>query len=246
MDVVEKNHFVWDVSTGFRIGALETRYLYWWLHGFTIVPILVFSYILRLPYLQHLSVLLKAIFIIAVPFWIWDVYVTWLGVWGFNSSYTTGLILNLPLEEWLFFVSIPFACLFIYESLAYYGVRDWLGGIEKPLTGGLAVLFILVGFWKWGLSYTSPTFLLAGFFALYHYIYMSGRYRGRFYLSFLISMIPFVIVDGILTGSGLAHPIVLYNPDEFMGIRLLTIPLEDMVYCFLMLFSIVSVYEAIK
>jgi hypothetical protein len=40
----------------------------------------------------------------------------------------------------------------------------------------------------------------------------------------------FLMVNGILTGTGLESPIVNYNPNEFMGIRMLTIPVEDTVY----------------
>ena len=38
------------------------------------------------------------------------------------------------------------------------------------------------------------------------------------------------MVNGILTGTGLESPIVNYNPDEFIGLRILTIPAEDTVY----------------
>jgi len=33
-----------------------------------------------------------------------------------------------------------------------------------------------------------------------------------------------------LTGTGLESPIVNYNPKDFLGIRILTIPIEDAVY----------------
>ena len=43
-------------------------------------------------------------------------------------------------------------------------------------------------------------------------------------------MLGFFPVNGVLTGTGLETPIVNYNPNEFMGIRMLTIPIEDAVY----------------
>jgi lycopene cyclase domain-containing protein len=37
-------------------------------------------------------------------------------------------------------------------------------------------------------------------------------------------------VNGILTGSLIPSPVVNYNPDDFLGIRMGTIPVEDAVY----------------
>jgi hypothetical protein len=40
----------------------------------------------------------------------------------------------------------------------------------------------------------------------------------------------FLAVNGILTGTGLESPIVNYTSGKFLGIRILTIPIEDTVY----------------
>ena len=53
---------------------------------------------------------------------------------------------------------------------------------------------------------------------------------GNLAVVYGILMLPFFIVNGVLTGTGLENPIVNYNPENFMGIRILTVPLEDAVY----------------
>jgi lycopene cyclase domain-containing protein len=58
---------------------------------------------------------------------------------------------------------------------------------------------------------------------------------GKATFVYTILLIPFVIVNGILTGSWIEAPIVSYNPAENMGIRLLTIPVEDIFYGFEMI-----------
>jgi lycopene cyclase domain-containing protein len=57
-------------------------------------------------------------------------------------------------------------------------------------------------------------------------------------------MIPFLIVNGILTGTGLEQPVVWYNPNEMIGLRLLSIPVEDVFYGLLMLIGSVTLFES--
>ena len=52
----------------------------------------------------------------------------------------------------------------------------------------------------------------------------------KFYLTYLVLLIPFLMVDGILTGSLIDAPIVWYNDAENLGIRIFTIPIEDVFY----------------
>ncbi|NSW94790.1 MAG: lycopene cyclase domain-containing protein [Bacteroidales bacterium] len=59
---------------------------------------------------------------------------------------------------------------------------------------------------------------------------------NRFYISFLVILIPFFIVNGILTGTFIENEVVWYNNDQTTGIRLLTVPLEDIAYGFSLIF----------
>ena len=61
---------------------------------------------------------------IGIPFAIfvaWDMIVTARGHWSFNPQYVTGIkIYNLPVEEVLFFIFIPFCGIFTWESVKYF------------------------------------------------------------------------------------------------------------------------------
>ena len=52
----------------------------------------------------------------------------------------------------------------------------------------------------------------------------------QFYLSYLVILIPFFMVNGILTGSFIEDQVVWYNDTENLGIRLGTVPFEDIFY----------------
>ena len=58
---------------------------------------------------------------------------------------------------------------------------------------------------------------------------------NTYFITFLIILIPFLLVNGILTGSFIDEPVVFYNDNENLGIRLGTIPIEDIGYAFTML-----------
>ena len=63
-----------------------------------------------------------------------------------------------------------------------------------------------------------------------------------FLLAYLIILIPFLLVNGLLT----AIPVVLYNDSENLGIRLYTIPIEDIFYGMLLIMMNVIGYERLK
>jgi len=84
-----------------------------------IVPFLL-SFWPPLKFYRNLRSLLLSILTIVIIFGAWDVFATWRGHWYFNSGMVWPLRLaNLPLEEWLFFVVIPFCCIFTWEVVKY-------------------------------------------------------------------------------------------------------------------------------
>ena len=59
-------------------------------------------------------------------------------------------------------------------------------------------------------------------------------------------MLGFFPVNGILTGTGLNSPIVNYNSKEILNIRMLTIPVEDMVYGYTQFMLIIFFFKLFK
>ena len=83
------------------------------------VPLLL-SFWPGLKFYRHWRALVYSIGLIIIIFGGWDIFATWRGHWFFNPAGVFKLrIINLPLEEVLFFIVIPFCCIFTWESLGY-------------------------------------------------------------------------------------------------------------------------------
>jgi lycopene cyclase domain-containing protein len=217
------------------------NYTYLLLMAGTLIVPLVLSFEKEVRYFTKWKYLFPAIFVTGVFFIIWDVIFTQNGVWSFNPEYLTGIyLLNLPVEEWLFFIVVPFSCTFIYEV-----IKVKIPEFEKPrffkfFTLGVMIISILLAVFNLSRTYTFINFL---FLALYSgFIYLNRwftAYSTKFYLAWLIGLIPFLVVNGILTGM----PVVEYNPAHNLGIRIITIPIEDSGYFLLLFMMVISIYE---
>jgi lycopene cyclase domain-containing protein len=220
--------------------------LYLWLDLFALSYPLAQSFEHRLQYYKKWYALFPAIFIVGLGFIIWDVAFTQAGVWGFNDRYLLGVkFLDLPIEEWLFFLLIPYACIFIYECTLYFIPKRIFKGIALPFTILYGSVVLVVGLMHWGHAYTSVTFLLSALVIAVFLLVKRPDFLDRFWLGYIFSLIPFLLVNGVLTGSWLEDPVVWYNDAENLGIRIATIPLDDTVYLFLLLFSITWIYEGL-
>ena len=73
-----------------------------------------------LKFYRNIRSLFISISVIVIIFGGWDVFATYRGHWSFNPEGVGKIrIMNLPLEEVLFFVVIPFCCIFTWEALKF-------------------------------------------------------------------------------------------------------------------------------
>ena len=217
--------------------------------GIILFPLLL-SFDKRVHYVSRWKYLFPSLFLVGIIFFLWDHYFTEWGIWGFNPAYLLGIYLwQLPLEEILFFVCVPFACLFIYEVVRYYNKRDVLQPVARPVTILLICILFLVGLGNLQRTYTAVNFIALAMLLGVHLCFLKSGYLGHFYLAYLLSFIPFSVANGILT-NGLRFidqgPVVWYNDMENLSLRIIGIPIEDFFYSmFLFLFN-VTFYEHFK
>ncbi len=208
--------------------------------GSFIVPF-VYSFEKQVRFYTKFKYMIPGILFSGAVFILWDIRFEELGIWQFNPEYILGIyLLNLPIEEWLFFFVIPYCCLFIYEVL-----KLTLASFEKPNLFVAVSLVLLVAFALLAYFARTKLYTFFNFFLLtiyFGYTIFRNRFKQhltKFYLTWAISLIPFLIVNGVLT----ALPVVEYNDLHTLGIRLFTIPLEDAFYLFLMLIMNTTIYE---
>lgn len=222
-------------------------YLYLLVNFFTVIIPFIFSFHPRIRFHVHWPAFLAAALVVALPFVVWDSMFTRAGYWGFNEQYISGIyLLNLPLEEVLFFICIPFSCVFTYFCLDKFYDLSWNPRVERTVCILLSICFILTGLLFWDRSYTSITFVSLGVLCLLLKFWANIDWFGKALVIYGILLLPFFIVNGILTGSGLEEPVVWYDDTENLGIRMLTIPVEDAFYGFALILLNIYFFKLFK
>lgn len=207
------------------------QYTYILIDFFTVIVPFIASFHPKLKFYRNFKAFFTANIAIAILYIVWDVWFTDLGVWGFNPDYLLGVYLfNLPIEEVLFFVFIPYSCVFSYHCFGVWKQKQLRSYKTKLISIGLMILSIVLSAVFYDRMYPMVSFgvfaLLIAYLAFVH----KPAWLGQFYFTYLVMIIPFLIVNGLLTGSGLDAPIVWYNSDEIIGLRIRTIPFEDVFY----------------
>ena len=181
--------------------------------------------------------------IVMIPYIIWDVLVTG-SHWQFNEAYTLDFrLLGLPIEEWLFFLTVPFGCLLVWETLPH----TKLSTQRKPLRHVRTVLYaaLLIGIWVFstGRQYTGLVLCCFGFVGLADTLLRTDlllQLKTYVYLAIVSGLI--LVFNGYLT----ARPVVLYGEVYQSGYRILTIPIEDFGYGFTLVLFNAMLYEKLR
>ena len=219
------------------------KFTYLLINFLTIFFPVILSFDKRVQFFKQWKFILPGLLISSAVFLVWDYIFTIADVWSFNPDYVTGIwLFNLPVEEILFFITVPFACIFIYECLNYYIRKDILKSFQTGISITFLGLSMLMLIFFYDRVYTLVTFGLLLTILFYAAFIKKETYLGRFYLAYLVSLVPFFIVNGFLTSI----PIVMYNDAENMAFRVGTIPFEDFFYSLSLLLMNVMFFEYFK
>ncbi|HOX76826.1 MAG TPA: lycopene cyclase domain-containing protein [Bacteroidales bacterium] len=212
------------------------------LAGSVLIPFIL-SFDKKVAFFRNWKYLFPATLITAAVFIIWDIYFTKHNVWWFNKDFVTGLFIQgLPVEEWLFFIIIPYCCIFIYEVSRAYLKKEWKGFII-PVNIILFIIFLVITLVNIDRIYTAVNFGMATFIiGLQFFLKTHKTWMFHFYVAYALSLIPFFLVNGVLTSM----PVVGYNDEENLAMRIYTIPVEDFAYLVNLLLMNLTLYEFFK
>lgn len=181
--------------------------------------------------------------IIMIPYVIWDVLVVG-SHWWFNKAYTLDFrLFGLPMEEWLFFITVPFGCLLVWETLPDTRLSTQL----RPLRHARQVLYMSlpVGIWVFstGKQYTGLVLCCFGLVGLADTLLRTDLLlQPKIYVYLTIVSGLILVFNGYLT----ARPVVLYGEAYQIGYRMWTIPIEDFGYGFTLVLFNTILYEKLK
>ncbi|MFT4679500.1 MAG: lycopene cyclase domain-containing protein [Flavobacteriales bacterium] len=212
-----------------------------------IVGPLALSFEKNLMLYKRWKYIVPAILITMLFFGTWDIIFTHIGCWQFNPMHNSGIyFFKLPLEEYLFFIAIPYACTFTYFAIKFHFPRYKVNlQATKIISAILIIGSLTVAFTNVGRTYTFVNFIVLPVILVAAYRYT--RDVLQYYLAiFPVLAIPFCLVNGILTGSGIEQEVFSYNFDAISEIYLLTMPLEDLFYAFSLILTVIGIGEFLE
>jgi len=223
---------------------MDKQFTYLFLIVFTIAGPIALSFDKKVAFYKNFKQFAFSAGITSLIYLIWDILFTKSNIWKFNDVYILKhKLLELPLEEYLFFIVVPYASLFIYECIKIYFPKLKIGGtLPWKIIVVFSIVMIITNASK---LYTVVTFGLVGLISI---IAIAKKYTlfqsisNHLFAAWVVCLLPMSYVNGVLTGK----PILIYNDAENCKMRIGTIPLEDFFYHLLYMVIMIFIYEHIK
>lgn len=205
-------------------------------------PLLVFFSRRKSVVKPNLKSLSLSISLAATFFVIWD-YLVVNYFWFFNSKYIIGFfIAGLPIEEILFFISVPFACLLLWVNYKKYFSKKIITNFSFYLIS--SSLFLALFFLFYEKIYTSIVlFVFLGVVILDIFL-RTNLFIKKTFVAFIFIVVN--ILTFIFNLYLTARPVVLYNEILKTNINIITVPLEDFIFGMALISLTIIIYEKLK
>jgi len=201
---------------------------------------LIFSFEKRIKFYTKIKPLLISLLLVGIFFVAWDSFATFRGHWSFNPAYINeAKLFGLPIEEILFFVTVPYSCLFVFVSINHFIEDKKLFEPKKWFLLAIGCLIIASAIIFFSKEYTFLAILSVGLTVLFCSIINSNLFSSKAYWIYIVlTLILFLIFNYILTST----PVVQYSANAITGFRIITIPIEDFLFNYSMLTNYLLVF----
>ncbi|MEZ6330470.1 MAG: lycopene cyclase domain-containing protein [Candidatus Saccharimonadales bacterium] len=215
------------------------EFTYYLFNLLVFLPVLVLSFTTDVKPHRHVRGLLAGFLLVSVPFMLWDIWAAQAGHWGFNEAYITGpYLFGVPLEEYLFFITVPFAMIYVWGVVKKYVTDRATAGFFPLLAFGITAgysVWLLVNYW--GNGYTRSV-AIAAIIAVLVAAVSRIAYTWRFWTFQVVLLGLFLVFNSLLT----MLPIITYGPDAIIGFKIGDIPIEDFLFNFAFINLFLLVY----
>lgn len=198
------------------------------------IPLLL-TFAPKVYYYRKLKSLAFSILVVSTLFIVWDALAAARGDWAFNKKYIgRNSLFGLPLEEILFFLTVPYSCVFLYETFNTY-FKEKKVFYSQHLYNILAMLCFAVAVLFMSKTYTATVLIVTGvLFVSARFCFKNLFNSSLYWLYIIVCTVLFAIVNHVLTSL----PVVTYSAHAIIGWRVGTIPVEDFLYNY----SLLSLY----
>lgn len=160
--------------------------------------------------------------------------------WFFNAKYITGLfLLYLPIEEIMFFVTVPFACLMLWVNYKDLFIERKIINLRRYLVVFLSILILLL--FSYNKLYSSSVVFSFLVVLVLDFLLQTNLFVKKSFVLFIFLITNFLtfIFNLYLT----ARPVVLYNAIFKTNINIASIPIEDFVFGMSLISLVIILYE---
>lgn len=205
------------------------------------IPFLVTLFERRINFYKKLPALAISIFIVGGVYVFWDILATNAGHWRFSGDHVGGIkIFSIPLEEALFFVTVPFSCIFTYESIDYFLKKKSISHSNNIKYLGVIAFGLFFFLAVFSNGYTRAVLIASALIIPLTKLLVPDMSSQRKYWIYIgITTLLFFIFNYFLTSI----PIVEYGRTKILGTRVFSIPLEDFLYNWGMLTMYLAVFK---
>ena len=166
------------------------------------------------------------------------------GIISFNSNFLVGKnIYNLPIEEWLFLLVIS-----LFSFSVYILITVKFANFEKQNFFHYLSILLLIGFAYIAWSSRQKLVPFFTFFLMliyFGYTVFRNKFKshlGKFFISYLVVVIPFLLIKAILN----TLPVILYNNEHTLGLRLFNMPVEEFGTLFLLMLMNITIFQYLR